>query len=105
MLMLAITPAATAAIDRALEGATLPEGAGLRLVAGSPTERGVAIEIGFVTAADPDDQVIDTGAPADVFVEPAAAELLDDQLLDASIADDGGINFTLRAQTDATDSG
>jgi iron-sulfur cluster assembly protein len=97
--MLAVSPAATAAIDKALEGTLVPDGAGLRLAAGGQTERGVAIEIAFVTAADPEDQVIETGAPADVFVEPGTAELLDDQVLDAQVQEDGAISFMLHAQT------
>jgi iron-sulfur cluster assembly protein len=101
--MLAISPAASAAIGKALEGTAVPEGAGLRLAAGPQTERGIAIEIAFVSAAAPDDQVIDTGAPADVFVEQQTAELLNDQVLDAQLATDGGISFTLHAQTTGSD--
>jgi iron-sulfur cluster assembly protein len=96
--MLAISPAASNAIDAALDAASVPDGAGLRLAAGAPTERGVAIEVAFVTAADPGDQVIETDAAADVFVEPKAAELLEDQVLDAGQQADGSITFTLRPQ-------
>lgn len=96
--MLAISPAASAAIDTALDAAAVPEGAGLRLAAGSPTDRGVSIEIAFVTAAAPGDQVVETDAVADVFVEPSTAELLDDQVLDAGKGPDGSISFTLRPQ-------
>jgi Fe-S cluster assembly iron-binding protein IscA len=81
----------------------VPEGAGLRLSSGPKTERGVAIEVAFVTAADPDDQVIETNAAADVFVEPQTAELLDDQVLDAGLAPDGTLNFTLRPQGPSMD--
>jgi iron-sulfur cluster assembly protein len=101
--MLAISPAASAAISKALEGTAVPDGAGLRLAAGPQTDRGIAIEIAFVSAAAPDDQVIGTGAPADVFVEPQTAELLDDQVLDAQLATDGGISFTLHAQPSGSD--
>jgi iron-sulfur cluster assembly protein len=101
--MLAISSAASTAIDAALEAATVPEGAGLRLAAGPETERRVAIEIAFVTVADPDDQVIETNAAADVFVEPRTAELLDDQVLDAGLAPDGSLNFTLRPQGPSMD--
>jgi Fe-S cluster assembly iron-binding protein IscA len=93
--MLAISPAASAAIDTALDAASVPDGAGLRLAAGPPTDRGITIEIAFVTAADPDDQVIETDAAADVFVESATAELLDDQVLDAGRGPDGAISFSL----------
>jgi iron-sulfur cluster assembly protein len=96
--MLAISSAASAAISSALEAASVPDGAGLRLAAGAPTERGVAIEVSFVTAAGPTDQVIETDATADVFVEPATAELLDDQVLDAETGPDGAISFSLHPQ-------
>ena len=100
--MLAISSAASAAINDALADAEVPDGAGLRLAAGPPTERGVAIEISFVTTAEPSDQVIETGAPADVFVEPVAAELLDDQVLDADVQPDGAISFALHAKPPGT---
>ena len=96
--MLAISPAASAAISSALGDSTVPDGAGLRLAAGPSTDRGIAIEVAFVTAAEPEDVVIETGAPADVFVEPATAELLDDQVLDAASGPDGAISFTLHPQ-------
>ena len=96
--MLAISPAASTAIDAALEAATVPDGAGLRLASGPRTEGGIAIEIAFVTAAAPGDQIIETAAVADVFVEPEAAELLDDQVLDASVQPDGSISFSLHPQ-------
>jgi Fe-S cluster assembly iron-binding protein IscA len=96
--MLAISPAAADAISTALDAAAVPDGAGLRLAAGPKTDRGTAIEIAFVTAADPTDQVIETDAAADVFVESATAELLDDQVLDAGPGPEGTISFTLRPQ-------
>ncbi|HEX6021965.1 MAG TPA: hypothetical protein VFZ00_08210 [Solirubrobacter sp.] len=96
--MLAISPAASAAIDTALHAAVVPDGAGLRLAAAGETDRGVAIEINFVTAAEPGDQVIHTHAAADVFVEPETAELLDDQVLDARVDADGSSTFLLRPQ-------
>jgi iron-sulfur cluster assembly protein len=101
--MLAVSPAASAAISSALEGAEVPDGAGLRLAAGPQTERGIAIEIGFVMAPEPDDQVVETGAPADIFVEPHTAALLGDQVLDAEIQPDGGISFSLHAQPSGPD--
>jgi Fe-S cluster assembly iron-binding protein IscA len=96
--MLAISPAASDAIDAALQAATVPEGAGLRLASGARTEHGIAIELAFVTAAEPGDDIIETPAVADVFVEPEAAEILDDQVLDADVQADGSISFSLRPQ-------
>ncbi|HET8758197.1 MAG TPA: HesB/YadR/YfhF-family protein [Solirubrobacteraceae bacterium] len=96
--MLAISPNASEAISRALEGAAIPDGAGLRLTTGAHSERGVAIEIAFVTAAAPGDEVIETSAPVDVFVEPVAARVLDDQVLDAQLQPDGALAFALSGQ-------
>lgn len=101
--MLAISPAASAAIREVLKDATIPDGAGLRLATGPRTEQGVAIEIGFVSEPQPHDRVLETGAPADVILEPAAAELLDDQVLDAVIEPDGAIGFSLHPQERDTD--
>jgi Fe-S cluster assembly iron-binding protein IscA len=93
--MLAISPNASDAISLALEGASVPESAGLRLTPGPRSAEGTAVHITFVTEPDPADQVIETGAAADVFVAAAAAELLDDQVLDADVAPDGAITFAL----------
>ena len=76
----------------------MPDGAGLRLTAGHQSPEGVAVDITFVTEAEPADQVIETGAPADVFVAPDATELLDDKVLDAEITPDGQISFALHDQ-------
>lgn len=96
--MLAISPAASAAIETALDAASAPEGAGLRLAAGPMTEQGVAIEIALVEAAGPSDRVVETGAVGEVFLEPETAELLDDQVLDAELGPDGAISFSLHPQ-------
>lgn len=95
--MLAISQAASAVITNALAQSEAPEGAGLRLAAGEVTERGMAIEVGFVASALPEDQVIHAGEGADVFVEPATAELLTDQVLDADVQPDQ-ITFSLHPQ-------
>lgn len=94
--MLAISPAASAAIANALKAVSLPEGAGLRLAADGVTDRGTAIAITFVTDAAPEDEVVDIGAPAGVFVEPAAAALLQGHVLDAHTDADGLATFFLR---------
>lgn len=101
--MLAISPAASAAISSVLEDAEVPDTAGVRLAAEQQTEQGTAISITFVAAAAPGDQVIDTGAPAGVFVDPTAAALLDDQVLEADVEPDGGITFSLHAQPGSAD--
>ena len=96
--MLAISSRASDAISRALQAAAVPDSAGLRLVPGPRSAEGTAVHISFVTAPEPTDQVIETGAAADVFVAPGAVELLSDQVLDADLRPDGAITFALRAQ-------
>ena len=96
--MLAISPKVSDAISIALEGAAVPDGAGLRLTPGTRSAEGTAVHITFVTEPEPADQVIQTGAAADVFVAPAAVELLDDQVLDADVRPDGAIMFALYTQ-------
>lgn len=102
--MLAISTAASAAIADVLRDVSVSAGAGLRLATGPRSEQGVAIEIAFVTEPQPEDRVIDSGAPAVVILEPAAAELLEDEVLDATVEPDGGISFALHPQpADARD--
>ena len=93
--MLTISPNASDAIRLALEGAAVPDGAGLRLTPGPRSAEGTAVHIAFVTEREPADQVIETGAAADVFVAPAAVELLADQVLDADVGPEGEITFAL----------
>ena len=96
--MLTISPKTSDAISLALEGAVIPDGAGLRLMPGPRSAEGTAVHITFVTEREPADQVIETGAAADVFVAPAAVELLADQVLDAEVGPDGAIAFALYTQ-------
>jgi Fe-S cluster assembly iron-binding protein IscA len=98
--MLTISPAAAAAIDQALGDTAIPDHAGLRLAAGGATDGGVSIEMAFVVEPLPEDEVLDVGARADVILEPHAAELLTDQVLDAAVEPDGAITFSLHPQPD-----
>ena len=93
--MLTISPKASDAISLVLEGASVPDHAGLRLTPGPRSAEGTAVHITFVTEPDPGDEVVETGAAADVFVAPAAVDLLDDQVLDAEVGPDGAITFAL----------
>jgi iron-sulfur cluster assembly protein len=96
--VLAISPTASAVIADALNSPDVPEGAGLRLAAEEPTERGIAIGIAFVESPLADDEVIPTGTRGEVFVEPQTAELLQDQVLDAEI-DADRVTFSLQPQS------
>jgi Fe-S cluster assembly iron-binding protein IscA len=49
-------------------------------------------------APQPGDQVLEDGG-ARVFLEETAAVTLDDKILDAQVDDNGGVQFTIAAQT------
>jgi iron-sulfur cluster assembly protein len=74
----------------------LPSESGLRIQA-EPTEEGrVSLGLTMVASPDVDDQVIEE-AGARVFVEPETAAILEDKILDATVAGDR-VQFTLSEQ-------
>jgi len=88
--MLTITPTATQAINAILEAEQVPEGSGLRISTRGPEidQNGRAeLELALVEAPEADDEVV-VEEGARVFVEPRAAELLDDKQLDATLEGD-----------------
>lgn len=76
--MLTLSPSAVQAVDSLLEGPEIPDAAGLRI--GASGESQFTLELAAEPA--PDDQVIEEGG-ARVFVDAAAAPILDDVVLDA----------------------
>lgn len=96
--MLEISNEAEEAIRGILASEGVPDGAAFRISAqqapGADTESGLAVAI--TEEAPPEDQVIE-GEDVEVRVEPAAAEILDDKQLDASVAD-GQVQFSLSSQ-------
>jgi len=83
--MLTLTPNAEEAVRRIVQNAPVDDDTGgLRISPGEPTPDGVPLEITIVDVPTQGDQ--DAGAPdAHVYVDPAAAEILDDKLLDAQL--------------------
>jgi iron-sulfur cluster assembly protein len=90
--MLMLTENATRLIGAIVENPELPEGAGIR-IASAPEGLSVAPAV----APEMSDQVIEDQS-ARVFLEPDAAILLEDKLLDAQVDDDGGVQFLLAFQ-------
>ncbi|MEJ3652421.1 adhesin [Actinomycetes bacterium KLBMP 9759] len=76
--MLAITDLAAEAIKSLTTDAELPEGGGLRIAAPQP-EQGLELSLAGKPA---EDDVVLAGEGVSVFLEPAAAEVLDDKVLD-----------------------
>jgi len=86
--MLTVTPTAEEAVRRIVASAPVDDDTGgLRISPGEPTPDGVPLELTIVDVPDDGDQ--DAGAPdAHVYVDPAAAEALDDKMLDAQLEGD-----------------
>jgi Fe-S cluster assembly iron-binding protein IscA len=76
--MLAITDTAAEAIKSLTTDAELPESGGLRIAA---TDPGQGLELSLAAQADQSDTVL-TGEGLNVFLEPMAAEVLEDKILD-----------------------
>jgi iron-sulfur cluster assembly protein len=94
--LLTLTDQAQTAVRTMTQDPQAPESAGLRI---APGDEG--IELMLVAEPAPGDALIDDGG-ARVFVEPQAAELLNEQTLDATL-ENGQVNFFL-ASPDATSS-
>ena len=80
--MLAITDLAAEAIKTLTTDAELPEGGGLRIAAPDPQE-GLELTLAGQPA---DDDVVLSGDGVSVFLEPVAAQVLDDKVLDVQQA-------------------
>jgi Fe-S cluster assembly iron-binding protein IscA len=76
--MLAITDIAAEAIKSLTTDAELPEGGGLRIAAPDPD---AGLELSLAGKPDAEDVVL-SGEGVAVFLEPLAAQVLDDKVLD-----------------------
>ena len=92
--MLTLTPTAAEVVRTLVEQSPAPISGGLRIAAGEETVEGVALELSLVDEPEPADERIEQEG-ATVYLDPGAAELLDDKLLDAEVAEDH-VMFTLR---------
>lgn len=90
--MLTLTDNATTVV-RSLT-ADRPETVGLRITSESPTSN--TLSVAPATTAQDGDQVVEQDG-AMVFLDPAAAERLDDKVLDADVSD-GGVRFAIDLQ-------
>jgi Fe-S cluster assembly iron-binding protein IscA len=79
--VLTITETAAEAINTLISASQLPEGAGLRIAA-QPDSEPTALELSVAVAPDDQDTVLEDGG-ATIFLEPIAAQALDDKVLDA----------------------
>jgi len=92
--MLTLTENASTIITNLTQQPGAPEGGGLRITSDSP-EPGLAVTT--ASGAEPGDQVV-TEQGATVYLDEAAAELLDDKVLDASLTQEGKVEFAIAQQ-------
>ena len=99
--MLCITEDAAAAINGIVTSAGLPEGAGLRITQELNTEAEdgprTDLRLSVVAAPEEGDEVLQAER---IFIDPGAADLLDDKLLDADVVDQE-VQFSLDIQAEA----
>ena len=90
--MLTITPQASEAIRAVLASPHIPDGSVLRI---SPEpESGLVVSV--TDAPQPDDQIVE-GNEVEICVEPAAAQMLEDKELDATVEAEQ-VSFTIGEQ-------
>lgn len=99
--MLAITEDAATAIDSIMASSGLPEGAGLRITQEANTrsagEARTDLRLSVVESAEEGDQVLED---VRIFLDPEAADFLDDKLLDADLEGDE-VRFSLDIQAES----
>ena len=91
--MLAITETAAEAIRAIVASPEVPQGAGLRLAA----QPEGAMQLSIAAVPGEDDKVVEESG-AQVFLEPTAADALDDKVLDAEV-EGGEVRFAVGEQT------
>jgi iron-sulfur cluster assembly protein len=105
--VLAITEDAAAAIESIVASSGLPEGAGLRITQELNTEtEGAArtdLRLSLVESAEEGDEVLEG---TQVFLEPEAADFLDNKLLDADVVEveeskETEVRFSLDVQAES----
>jgi iron-sulfur cluster assembly protein len=99
--VLAITEDAATAIDSIVASSGLPQGAGLRITQALNTQSGqegrTDLRLSVVESAEEGDEVLDD---VQIFLEPEAADFLDDKLLDADVEGDE-VRFSLDIQAES----
>jgi iron-sulfur cluster assembly protein len=93
--MLAVTENAVSVICQLTDRPELPDGAGLRIASAEEAPNLTVAPAGTPEAGD---QVVESEG-ARVFLEPQAAEMLDDKVLDARVNDAGGVEFLVANQS------
>jgi len=93
--MLTLTENAASAVKGLTTRIPDTESGGLRIRDTNAPEAN--FELTLVAAPEADDSVVEVDG-ARVYVDHAAAEALDDRILDAKVAEDGSVRFALGVQ-------
>src|ERR687891_1927475 len=93
--MLVLSENATMAIRNVVDRPELPDASGIR-ISGEQSES-AHLNISMAETPEEGDQVVESGG-ARVFLEPSAATMLDDKVLDATVDEKGRIAFVLGSQ-------
>jgi Fe-S cluster assembly iron-binding protein IscA len=93
--MLAMTEAAAEAISALTTQEGRQEAGGLRFALQSAVDDGAQLAVSVAPAPEEGDQVVGSNHGAKVFIEPRAAEILDDKILDVQPDEEGQLNFAV----------
>jgi Fe-S cluster assembly iron-binding protein IscA len=99
--MLTLTQSAKEMVRDIVDAGEAPEGSGLRIATAEDADGEPALSLEVASAPAEGDQVVDEDGTR-VFLEPAAASLLDDKVLDAEKHDDH-FHFSLGEQAAGQD--
>ena len=94
--MLAMTEAAAEAINVLTAQEGQQEAGGLRFALRGAHDESAQLAVSVAPAPEEGDQVVGSDAGAKVFLEPQAAEILDDKVLDVQPDVEGQLNFAVR---------
>jgi iron-sulfur cluster assembly protein len=95
--VLTLTPTAAEVVRTLVEQSPDPESGGLRIAASDDAGEGVELELSLVGEPEALDETVEQEG-ATVYLDRGAAELLDDKLLDAQVAEDH-VTFVLREES------
>ena len=96
--MLILTDTAAEVVKSITSTPQAPDSAGLRIASAAPDSADpAAMQVTAATGPSENDQVIESDG-ARVYLEPLAAEYLDDKVLDAQVDGQGKAHFFLGAQ-------
>ena len=94
--MLTLTENASAIVNEITSQPGLADTAGLRITTEDNTPE-PAFAVSAAMQGEPGDQVVEQGG-ATVYLDPSAAEMLDDKILDAAVDQSGKVEFALALQ-------